>query len=51
MNRPEPDRAPSRATEPLPKSWRPALTLLGALLAVTAAIAVAAAVVDRMIYG
>ncbi|MBM1144868.1 hypothetical protein [Alloalcanivorax profundimaris] len=51
MNRPEPQRAGGRPTEPLPKSFKPALTLLGVLFLVTAGIAVAAAVVDRLIYG
>lgn len=51
MNRPETERAGARPTEPLPKTFKPALTLLGVLFLVTAGIAVAAAVVDRLIYG
>lgn len=43
--------AAQRATEPLPKTARPALLLLLALATVVLLIAAAAVVVDRAIYG
>ena len=42
---------PERPTEPLPGTIKPALKLLAFLGAVVAFIAIAAVVVDRMIYG
>ena len=53
MANPSPQREESskRETEPMPSNCRPALRFVGFLFLVTAAIATAAAVVDRMIYG
>ncbi len=42
---------PERPTEPLPATIKPAMKLLAFLGAVVALIAIAAIVVDRMIYG
>ena len=42
---------PQRPTEPLPNTMKPALKLLGFLALVVAGIAIAAIIVDRMIYG
>lgn len=53
MRKPSPsgDDNNPRQTEPMPSDWRPALRFLGFLMLVTALIAGASAVVDRMIYG
>ena len=40
-----------RPTEPLPSSWKPAWRFLLFLFVVVAGIALAAAIVDRSIYG
>ena len=50
MGKPSPngDNTDPRQTEPMPSDWRPALRFLGFLMLVTALIAGAAAVVDRI---
>ncbi|WP_157933794.1 hypothetical protein [Alloalcanivorax mobilis] len=47
----KPDSSPTRPTEPLPRSVKPAVLFLGFLFLVTAGIAAACYVVDRLIYG
>lgn len=42
---------PPRPTEPLPRSVKPALFFLAFLFLVTAGIAIASYIVDRLIYG
>ncbi len=51
MSERNPESKPQRPTEPLPGTVKPALRFLAFLGAVVAFIAIAAVIVDRMIYG
>ena len=51
MSEEQQNQPPQRPTEPLPSNWKPLWRFLLFLFCVVAAIALAAAVVDRMIYG
>ena len=51
MNKDQQDQKRPRPTEPLPENWKPLWRFLLFLFCVVAGIALAAAIVDRMIYG